>query len=122
MDGKVFSKENKKFLVDVADKAVKLPWYAEAFDGPGFTAVINWVDKNGDKVIPDTLDVAINEIVDAAEVKDWALAEEKAATALNLVINIPLLEEEQEQQVLVDAVRLVIQIVRSWIASKKKKE
>jgi hypothetical protein len=120
MDGKVFSKENKDFVVKACDEAVKLPFYAEPFDGIVFTFLLNWIDKNADKLIPDTLDEAINKVVDAVEVKDWNTASEEAGTAINLLIDIPLFDEQTEQRVFVDALKMIIGLIQTWIANKKK--
>ena len=118
-DGKVFSKETKKFLVDAADAALKLPFYAEPFDGPFISWVINWIDAQGDKVIPDTLDPALNQVVMLCAEKKWDEASEVVGTTINELVDIPGLPEEVEQQIFVDAMKLIVRLVQVWVKGKK---
>lgn len=120
MDGKFFTKETKNLLVKVGDDIVKLPFWAEPFDGPAFRWFINFLDAKADKFIPDTIDPLVNAAIIAAFNGNFDLASEKIGSALNQVIDIPLLDEDTEQTMFVDGVRFVLRIVNDWISKLKK--
>ena len=119
-DGKVFTKETKDKIVQVGDDMIKLPFYAEPFDGTALRILINFIDSKADKFIPDNIDSLLNDGINAAFNKDFDEASEKIGTALNLVINIPLIEENNEQTMFVDGVRFVIRMIQNWISNKSK--
>ena len=118
-DGKVFTKKTKNLIVKVADDMVKLPFYLEPFDGPGFRMIINFIDSKADKFIPDEIDPLINEGIELAFNGETDAASEKIGTALNKVINVPLLEEDSEQLMFVDGVRFILRVIKNWIENKK---
>lgn len=119
MDGKVFTKETKKALVKMLDDLIDLPWYLEPLDAPGFNMLIGFIDKYGDKYIPDEIDPLINESIMAAMAGNYDLAAEKASTALNAVIDVPLIEEDQEQAVFLSGITFLINLIKSWVENKK---
>lgn len=119
MNGKVFSEETKDLIVKVGDEALKLPFYAEPFDGMAIGFLVNFVDEKLDKVVPDQFDEAINVSINAALMGNYEEASLNIATAINILIDIPYIEEEVEQEVLVAATNLILRLIKSWIEGKK---
>jgi len=121
-DGKVFSQETKKLIVKAADDAIKLPFYAEPFDGPAIKVLVNFIDSKADKYVPDNIDPLINAGITAGIKGDLDLASLHIGQAINQVVDIPLLEEDTEQKMFVDGVRLILRILDTWIQKKKDAE
>ena len=119
MDGKVFSKETKDLVVSVIDDVVKVPVWAEPFDGIAFRVIINFIDKEGDKIIPDTFDANINAIIQKALSGGYEEAAAIAGEALDDLIDVPYLEDEIEKLVFVDGARFVVRLIQNWIEKKK---
>jgi len=121
MDGKVLTDETKDLIVKVGDDVIKLPFWAEPFDGPALKWLITYVDKQGDKIIPDDIDPLINSAIKAGLEGDWDVAEVQIATALNKLVDIPLLDEDAEQSLLVNATKVIVDVIRMWIQKSKEK-
>lgn len=119
MNGKVFSAETKKQIARAVDDLIKLPFYAEPFDGPAIKIILNFLDEKADKFIPDEIDPLLNEAITLAFAGNFAEASNLAGTALNKVIDVPLLEEDTEQVMFVDGVRFIIRVVKNWIEKKQ---
>ena len=85
-DGKIFSKETKELIVSVGDDMIKLPFYAEPFDGPALRVLINFIDTKADKFIPDAIDEYINSGISLALNNNFDEASVQIGTALNKII------------------------------------
>ena len=121
MDGRVLTDETKDLIVKVGDQAIKLPFWAEPFDGPVLNWLVNYVDKKGDKVIPDDIDPLINSAIKAGLGGDWDVAEVQIATAFNKLVDIPLLDEDAEQSLLKNATKVIVDVIKMWIEKSKEK-
>lgn len=119
MDGKVFSKETKDLIVKVADDVVKLPALIEPFDSMAFSILVNFIDKQGDKVIPDKFDGLINVTVALALNKQYEEAAAEAGSALDALIDIPYLDDEVEKLLFVDGAKFLVRLLQNWIEKKK---
>lgn len=119
MNGKVFSEETKDLIVKVADDVVKLPFYAEPFDAYAFKIVINFIDSKLDKYVPDQFDEFINLAVNSALVGNIEEASLNIGSALNLLVDVPYVDEDFEQQMFVDGAKFIASLVKSWIDGKK---
>ena len=119
MDGKFFTNETKNLLVKVGDELIKLPFWAEPFDSPAFRWFVNFLDAKADKFIPDTIDPLVNAAIIASFNGNYDLASEKIGTAINQIIDIPLLDENTEQTMFVDGTRFILRLVNNWITKKK---
>ena len=82
--------------------------------------MVNFVDKKGDKIIPDEIDPLINSSIQAGLSGDWETAEVQVGTALNKIIDIPLLGEDTEQSLIVNALKVIVDLIRVWITNSKK--
>ena len=119
MDGKVFQKETKKKIVKMIDDSIKLPFYAEPFDGPAAKALVNFIDTQGDKHIPDEFDTAID---NAANLALDGKYEEAAAAAGKIVdenLDIKYIPDDMEALLFVDGARFIVRFVQNWIEKKK---
>ena len=120
-DGKVLTKETKALIVQAVDDALQLPWYAEPFDGKLAKILLDFLDKKADKVIPDEVDALINAAITEAFNGQYDLAAEKAGTAINIVVDIPLIDEDTENALIVDSIRVIIRFILNWIEKRKEK-
>jgi len=119
MDGKVFTKETKDLIVKVGDDIIKLPFYAEPLDGPALRILINFIDTKADKFIPDNIDPIINSAITLALNGELDGASIEIGTAINLVVDIPLLDEDHEQKLFVDGTSFILSLINNWIQNKK---
>lgn len=117
----VLTQATKDLIVKTVASEVKVPFWVKPFLKPVTRIAINFLDDKGSKVIPDNVDPLINEAITAGVNGDFDKASESAATALNIVIDIPLLNEDHEQEMFVGGVKFLIQVIQSWIAKKKAK-
>ena len=83
-DGKVFTKDTNKLLVNWTGDAIKphVPFLARGLVKPVLKIVFNLVSKFGDRIIPDRVDSYINEAITRANAKDWDGAGESIGVAL----------------------------------------
>jgi hypothetical protein len=120
MDGKVFQKETKSKIVKMIDDAVKLPFWAEPFDGAAARAIVNYIDSQGDKHIPDTFDSAIDNAVNLALDGNYEEAAAKAGAVIDENLDIKYLPDDVEALLFVDGARFIVRFVQNWIEKKKK--
>lgn len=122
-DGKVFSKETKELLVKAGSEVIKekVPFYIKWFIPSVLRIVVNFIDTKADRFVPDSIDPLINEAILAGFGGNYELASIKAGSALNKVINIPLIEEDAEQVMFVEGVRFLISLIKDWIEKRKVK-
>lgn len=118
MDGKVLSKETKKFLADVFDDLIKAG-IAEPIDGTLILIVLNVIDKQVDKVIPDSMDNSINEIAVLCGEKKWIEAAEKAAILADEQIDVPFIDDEIERKAFLAVANTIVSLIQLWINKKK---
>lgn len=121
MNEKVFTKKTKALIVKASSGIIKekVPFYIRWFIPSILRVVINFIDTKADKFVPNSIDPLINESIVAGFNGNYKLASIKAGTAMNKVIDIPLLEENAEQIMFVEGVRFLISIIRDWIEKKK---
>ena len=120
-DGQVFTPETKELIVDAAFDGLKpkVPFWLRPFLKPALKALLNFLDKQGDKIIPDKVDKLINLAIKLVIEGDYDGASYHAAEALNIVVDLPLIDEDTEHNMFRDAVRLIIRIIQDWIEKKR---
>ena len=118
-NGKVFSQETKDLIVKVADDVVKLPVYLEPFDAFAFKLVVNFIDDKLDELVPDEFDEFINIAINAALSGNLEEASQNIAQALNILVDIPYLEEEAEQEMFLAGAKFLTSMIKVWIEKKK---
>ncbi len=116
-DGKVLSKETKRFLAEVFDDLVN-SGIAEIFDGTLILIALNVIDKQADKIIPDTMDAQLNEIALLCGEKKWKEAAEKAAIMADEKIDVPFLDDEMERKAFIAVADAIVSLVQLWISKK----
>ena len=120
MDGQVLSSGNKKWIANKIDELIVLPWYAEPLDGPAIKVLIDWIDKKGDKIIPDKFDVNINQVVIFCAEKQWEQAAAVLGSTIADLIEIKSIPSEVWQKAVIDTTIAITSIVAAWVDSKKK--
>ena len=120
-DVEVFSKETKELIIKAGSKVIKekVPFYLKWLIPFVLRIIINFIDTKADKFVPDAIDPLINEAIIAGFNGNYELASIKAGSALNKVINIPLVEEDAEQVMFVGGVEFLISMIKDWIEKEK---
>ena len=118
-NGKVFSQETKDLIVKVADDVVKLPVYLEPFDAFAFKLIVNFIDDKLDELVPDEFDEFVNIAINAALTGNLEEASQNIAQALNILVDIPYLEEEAEQEMFLAGAKFLTSMIKVWIEKKK---
>lgn len=119
MNGKVLTKETKVQIVKVLDDAIKLPFYIEPFDAIALNTLLNLVDRYADKVVPDELDANLNAAIQLALGGEEEKAIEMVVSIANALVDIPLLDEDTEQEIGINAMKLIISFVKDWITKRR---
>lgn len=118
-DGKVFTKETKQNLRQVLDDVVALKGWKELLSDIGLWGVVEAVDYFGDKIVPDQYDESLNNITALILAKDYDAAGVALGDLLNVVIDIPVLDETQEEFVFKQGLQFIISILKNYIAKKQ---
>jgi len=119
MDGKVFTKETTNKLVKVISDLLNLPFYLKWIATTVIKMALNFLNEKADKYVPDSIDPIINESINLTLSGDYDAASEKVGTALANVIDIPLLDEDDEHNLFVNAISFILRLVNKWINKKK---
>ena len=122
MNGQVLSPANKKWIVEKVDEVVVLPWYVEPIDGTAISLLIDWLDKKGDKIIPDKFDTNINQIVIFCTEKQWNQAAAVLGSTIAELVQVKEIPSDVWQKAVIDTTIAITSIVAAWVDSKLKKE
>ena len=117
-DGKVLSKSTIKFLSKVGADLIKAG-IAEPVDGVAITILLNILNKQADKFVPDSMDSQINEIAVLCGEKKWDEAAEKAAILADQYIDVPFLDDEMERKAFISVANAIVSLIELWINKKK---
>jgi len=119
MDEKLLSDDTKKILVDfIYEKAKnKLPKWAKLFGilKAGIRFLVNYLDTQGDKVIPDKIDIYINEAIVKFNMGETEAAIAAIANAENILIDLPNLDEKQEYGVWYANTYALVLNIKAWV-------
>lgn len=131
MDNKCLSKETKDLLVGIAEELIvgskisKNAFVAAAIemgDAPAARIIINYIDKLGDKYIPDELDPKINEACTLAIAGNYVLAAQKVGEILDSVIDLKKVEDNIEKIVFVDGLTFCARMILLFIEKRKQED
>ena len=88
-DGIVFTKETSKLLVNWTGDAIKphVPFLARGLVKPVLGIVFNLVSKFGDRIIPDRVDVYINEALTKAKAGDFDGAGKTVGIGVEILVS-----------------------------------
>lgn len=119
MDGKFFSEETKDLIVSVGDDLIKGNAIVEMADGPALRIVVNYLDKLGDKHVPDNFDQPINDCIGLAMSGNFEEAAQMIGETIDKIVDIPKVNEELEKLLFVDGFKFIARSIQVWIEKKK---
>jgi hypothetical protein len=115
----ILTVEQEKKLAELLDDVIKLKGVLELIDGYVFKALITFLDdKFGDKIKVE-IKIKLGELVDAVLDVDLERAETLAADVINMLIDVPGLDEESEGLLFKGLIQLLVGVVVDWIENKK---
>lgn len=116
----ILTDDNRKFIAEVVDDAIKAKGILELVDGFAARIVLNVVDNFADSklTIADELKLKINNLVEAAKAEDLEGAEEIAADIIDSLVDIPGLDNDGEKILFEGMVKIIVGAVKSWLAKK----
>lgn len=115
----ILTPEQEKKLAELLDNVIKLKGVLELIDGYVFKALITFLDDKFADQIKVEIKLKLAELVDAVLAEDIELAEELAAEVINMLLDVPGLDEESEGLLFKGIVQLLVGVVVDWINSKK---
>lgn len=118
-DGKIFTQKTKSLIVKTAYSGIKVPFWLKPFVKPAIKVALNFIEKQGDKIVPDKIDYLINNSISETINGNYDKASNQAGIALNMVIDIPMIDETTEHNLFSDGIRLIIRVIQDWIEKRK---
>ena len=118
-DGKFFSEQTKDAIVKFGDELIKVNAFLEVVDGPSLRIVTNYIDKLGDKFIPDEYDQNINDAVTKVIEGDYDGACDDIAVIENKIIDLPYTDEDTELDIFKAGNAFLLALLKDFIAKKK---
>ncbi len=115
----ILTLEQEKKLAELLDNVIKLKGFLELVDGYVFKALITFLDDKFADQIKVEIKLKLAELVDAVLAENVELAEEKATEIINMLIDIPGLDEESEGLLFKGIIQLLVGVILDWINSKK---
>lgn len=115
----ILTAEQEKKLAELLDNVIKLKGVLELIDGYVFKALITFLDDKFADQIKVEIKLKLAELVDAVLAENIELAEELAAEVINMLLDVPGLDEESEGLLFKGIVQLLVGVVLDWINSKK---
>ena len=115
----ILTTEQEKALATMLDDAIKLKGILELIDGYVFKALITFVDDKYLDQLQSNVKGKLAELATAVIAKDVAAAETIAADTLNMLIDIPGLDEDAEGLIFKGIVEIVVGAVVNWINGQK---
>lgn len=120
MEKGILTSEQEKQLAVIVDEALDLKnKLLELIDGFVFKALISTLDNKVLDKIREDIKSQLAELVDAILEEDLSLAEAICAQIINKLVDVPALEEADEELIFKGAIELIIGAVMKWIKSKK---
>lgn len=115
----ILTLEQEKKLAELLDNVIKLKGFLELVDGYVFKALTTFLDDKFADQIKVEIKLKLAELVDAVLAEDIELAETLAADVINMLLDIPGLDEESEGLLFKGIIQLLVGVVLDWIESKK---
>lgn len=115
----ILTPEQEKKLAELLDNVIKLKGVLELIDGYVFKALITFLDDKFADQIKIEIKLKLAELVDAVLAEDVEGAETLAAEVINMLIDVPGLDEESEGLLFKGIVQLLVGVIVDWIESKK---
>lgn len=115
----ILTAEQEKKLAELLDNVIKLKGFLELVDGYVFKALITFLDDKFADKIKIEIKVKLAELVDAVLAEDIETAETLAAEVVNMLLDVPGLDEEAEGLLFKGIIQLLVGVILDWINSKK---
>lgn len=115
----ILTLEQEKKLAELLDNVIKLKGFLELVDGYVFKALITFLDDKFADQIKIEIKLKLAELVDAVLAEDIEGAEGLAADVINMLIDVPGLDEESEGLLFKGIIQLLVGVILDWINSKK---
>lgn len=115
----ILTLEQEKKLAELLDNVIKLKGFLELVDGYVFKALITFLDDKFADQIKIEIKLKLAELVDAVLAEDIEGAEALAADVINMLIDVPGLDEESEGLLFKGIIQLLVGVILDWINSKK---
>jgi len=123
MDGKVLTDETLDMVVVFIYAKIKnkIPGWLKIFNIAklGIKIALNFLMKYGDKVIPDEIDIYINEAVKQFNAGQTEAAIAAIANAENKLIDIKHVDETSEYQLMYANTYALVINIKAWIEGDK---
>lgn len=112
---------NEDYIGESADNFIELGPFWETIDGPAIKLLIRTIDNNVlqglidrnpslEQVVPH-----VNALLDAARSGDLNTVENEAAAILNIYVDVPGIEEDDEALYFESIIKMIVAFVRSRI-------
>jgi hypothetical protein len=115
----ILTLEQEKKLAELLDDVIKLKGFLELLDGYVFKALITFLDDKFADQIKVEIKIKLAELVDAVLAEDIETAQDLAAEVINMLIDVPGLDEESEGLLFKGIIQLLVGVVVDWINKKK---
>lgn len=115
----ILTPEQEKKLAELLDNVIKLKGFLELIDGYTFKALITFLDDKFADQIKIEIKLKLSELVNAVLAEDIPTAETLAAEVINMLLDVPGLDEESEGLLFKGVVQLVVGAILDWIETKK---
>lgn len=110
----MITNENKKWLADKIDDAIKAPGLLELVDGLLAKVAINMIDSFVEKKLkPSPVIIeSINDLIEAAKADNIEEVEDTSSFIINSLIDIPGIDEDGEVILFDAAVKLIVGAIK----------
>lgn len=115
----ILTAEQEKKLAELLDNVIKLKGVLELIDGYVFKALITFLDDKFADQIKVEIKLKLAELVDAVLAEDIETSETLAAEVINMLLDVPGLDEESEGLLFKGVIQLVVGAILDWLESKK---
>lgn len=109
----ILTKDREKFLADFLDDHVKTKGLLEQFDGLIFRGVILLIDDYAIDKLRDEIKDKMTSLVDSLVEKDYDTVALKVAELLDIVINIPKVDDSVEAVIFEQTILYVLNLVKA---------
>ena len=120
-ENQVWTDSTTKLLVDVITNAVKpkVKFLLRGLVRPAVKIAVKTANKYSAKIVPDKVDVYVNDAIIKANNGDWDAAAEQIGIAGDLLVDIPGVDDDHEKKLFVSIAQAIVNGVKSWIDNKK---
>jgi hypothetical protein len=119
MESGILTRDQEQKLAEMIDDVLKFKGILELIDGYLARVLITILDDKIIDKIKEDVKIQLADLVEAAFDGDIELAEAKAADLINMVIDIPGLDETSEGLIFAGAIKIAVGAILAWIEQRK---